>query len=370
MSSGSIPDHYIGNYRNSRTWTGTNNPKPPFGEHPYSLTMYAVQGDKSKIVQKDGYGNWYASYSYLSDCNPEIARTFLDSTEADFRCQSKMTSEVRAFNSAVFAATLGQSIGQIVHASTSVLHAALAVKRGDLSGAARVLLRAGTGEGYRRSRLMACRRKALSLSDPAQQWLAFQYGWLPFMSDVYEGVAAVKAMREEAKLITRVRAVSKDTYTPANQRLSCRREARVSRKYVLQEPPSTNLTMGLIDPLSVAWELLPFSFVADWFLPVGGFLENMSVLPFLQGTVVKGVMLRNSLDYGSINFTQQGAFSLQYISEGSCHACCVKYDRTVSTVAQDQVTRPSFKPWAKSLSEGHLKNAAALIISLLSSVHR
>jgi hypothetical protein len=40
--------------------------------------------------------------------------------------------------------------------------------------------------------------------------------------------------------------------------------------------------MGLVNPLSIAWEVVPFSFVVDWFLPVGNFLENLTSL---AGTV-------------------------------------------------------------------------------------
>jgi hypothetical protein len=31
-------------------------------------------------------------------------------------------------------------------------------------------------------------------------------------------------------------------------------------------------TLGLLNPLSLAWELLPYSFVIDWFLPIGDYL--------------------------------------------------------------------------------------------------
>jgi hypothetical protein len=31
--------------------------------------------------------------------------------------------------------------------------------------------------------------------------------------------------------------------------------------------------MGVVNPLSIAWEVIPFSFVVDWFIPVGQVLE-------------------------------------------------------------------------------------------------
>lgn len=32
---------------------------------------------------------------------------------------------------------------------------------------------------------------------------------------------------------------------------------------------------GLLNPLEVIWELVPFSFVADWFLPIGDYLSAL-----------------------------------------------------------------------------------------------
>ena len=45
--------------------------------------------------------------------------------------------------------------------------------------------------------------------------------------------------------------------------------------------------LGLADPVQVAWALTPFSFVIDWFLPVGSFIEGIGAtkgLDFVSGT--------------------------------------------------------------------------------------
>ena len=33
---------------------------------------------------------------------------------------------------------------------------------------------------------------------------------------------------------------------------------------------------GLVNPLSLGWELIPFSFVVDWCMPIGNFLEALT----------------------------------------------------------------------------------------------
>lgn len=35
-------------------------------------------------------------------------------------------------------------------------------------------------------------------------------------------------------------------------------------------------SLGLLNPASLAWELVPLSFVVDWIVPVGPFLEAMT----------------------------------------------------------------------------------------------
>jgi hypothetical protein len=47
---------------------------------------------------------------------------------------------------------------------------------------------------------------------------------------------------------------------------------------------------GFTNPINLLWELLPFSFVADWFLPIGNYLEALTAwngLEFLDGYQVQ-----------------------------------------------------------------------------------
>jgi len=45
-------------------------------------------------------------------------------------------------------------------------------------------------------------------------------------------------------------------------------------------------SIGLVNPAAILWELVPYSFVVDWIVPIGQFLENISAgvgLRFLSG---------------------------------------------------------------------------------------
>ncbi len=47
----------------------------------------------------------------------------------------------------------------------------------------------------------------------------------------------------------------------------------------MREALATQRSLGLTDPYSVAWDLLPFSFIADWFIPIGTYLDNYNIIP-------------------------------------------------------------------------------------------
>lgn len=47
------------------------------------------------------------------------------------------------------------------------------------------------------------------------------------------------------------------------------------------------MSFGLINPAVLAWELIPFSFVVDWFAPIGNTLDALDAgvgVQFLSGT--------------------------------------------------------------------------------------
>lgn len=375
MTKGKIgPDYFGYNYQSQRIWSGADRTTPgDTTDHPYSLDLRQYSGVKSRCYQKDGTGNWVTSFLYRTDCNPEIAQASLDSSAAVQRVNAKMTASVRGWNAAVFVSQLPQALNQIGHLSLSVLSAYQAIRKGNVAGATRALLKAGTGKvpwtskgdrpGY--NSIMKMQRKALSLQDPASQWLAFQYGWLPLLSDIHEGTEFVESLANKASMVIRNHAVSKDSYKPASQRLTARREVIVSRIWRLKRAPSNVLLSGVIDPLSVAWELLPFSFVVDWFIPVGQFIENASMMPFLDRTTIASTMYRNRVSVRDITFTQAGAYSLQYWDQGGCTGLVINQVRTVSTSPFAGLTRPSLNATSKAFSSGHFQNAAALLTGLL-----
>jgi len=120
--------------------------------------------------------------------------------------------------------------------------------------------------------------------DLANGWLAFQYGWRPLMSDIFD--AANEALNITLETINTIRGSAKrpleglgsikryicnDTWDVTSQGKGVQ-ACRIVISCTL--PGATLDRWTSLNPLSLAWELTPYSFVVDWFYDVGSFLRN------------------------------------------------------------------------------------------------
>lgn len=128
----------------------------------------------------------------------------------------------------------------------------------------------------------------------AQLWLAYVYGVRPIMQSVNDMVDAVAEGTNRGNLEFDASSTSRvtfqtDPYDDGNTvswwtmfgLVKCQYNVRISKPWV----DAIDRT-GMLNPLSVAWELSPFSFVLDWGIPVGSFLESLTAtagLDFASG---------------------------------------------------------------------------------------
>jgi hypothetical protein len=72
--------------------------------------------------------------------------------------------------------------------------------------------------------------------------------------------------------------------------------------------------LGVINPLAIAWELYPFSFVIDWFVPIGSVLTAATAtagLEFVSGHTTRSIQLEYAEEgwgTGSQETLQQGMY--------------------------------------------------------------
>lgn len=141
----------------------------------------------------------------------------------------------------------------------------------------------------------------------AKSTLEVQYGWRPLMSDIYGGYEALsRDARTEQFLIKTKASTSSPSYettsyngstTGSSPFLVIQEDVLLQRSQVVlwysvtSELLLSASSVGLTDPLSVVWELTPYSFLIDWIAPVGDLLSALSAT---QGTRFIGGTLTHS----------------------------------------------------------------------------
>lgn len=120
----------------------------------------------------------------------------------------------------------------------------------------------------------------------ATSWLVYQFALVPLLQDIYnaceflsEGVNAPGGFRAYAEMEDPLsRPPVKAGVIDLGGSFTAKRGVIVDVSFRVNNPTLFNLERyGLTDPLTVAWELVPLSFVVDWFVPVGAFLDSLGL---------------------------------------------------------------------------------------------
>lgn len=147
----------------------------------------------------------------------------------------------------------------------------------------------------------------------ASNWLEYKYAWLPLLSDVKAAYDIAQQGIDVPLMMSVVRDVKGtiDVPIPRYVKVDYSSEHWQGSYEYLPEPctvgckvrltakvNSTELArlkqFGLANPASIAWELVPWSFVIDWFVPVGEFLNALTAtygLLFIDGSVSRYVSI-------------------------------------------------------------------------------
>lgn len=134
----------------------------------------------------------------------------------------------------------------------------------------------------------------------ANKWLAYHYGWRPLAQDVY-GVWEIlrdQLAKEPALLVhgrgsafveaTNVALSNADLGTPQlriESEGAFQVRANITARVLDSGLIRAATQAGLTNPAALIWELIPFSFVVDWFVPVGGLLNALAAP---SGTTFQG----------------------------------------------------------------------------------
>lgn len=248
---------------------------------------------------------------------------------------------------------------------------ALARKIGNVISQFRAIRKGNLEDWYREFK----RYKHGSPQSVGSKWLAWIYGIKPILQTIYD-LLEFRLNRVQTLMVVEARA--SNTGSGQNEKqpysLSPDHTARVTWRAsdrchikVRMRPPETfaqilgNLTS--LNPASIAWELTPFSFVADWFYDIGGYLRALETALLYGSLFVDGFILRSYRNWGEVHvFDTVGYGSDTWIQ----HEHSGSYQRT-SYDRQRLVSYPFPKPptFKVDLSSARLLNAAALLSQFL-----
>jgi len=207
----------------------------------------------------------------------------------------------QSVNVAVFVGEGKQVVNLFGNTIQRITKGGRALSRGDFVGAAQAFggvtlppaMRGTAGRNF--SRQIQREPRAQYRQAFANAWLELQYGWKPLLSDLYGACEfhanqqwRVPRMRETSVQSNHKEWTDGGSLGPDFDKLIVYSlDTTVRYTIYFSETDAQPLAaLGLVNPLAVAWELVPYSFVVDWFIPVGTYLTQLgatSGLQFIKG---------------------------------------------------------------------------------------
>jgi len=233
------------------------------------------------------YANGYTMAANLQICSTTSAPIASTKNRAydDFKGNLRAEASIGAA-----VAEASKSYGMVAQRARQLFDFSKAVKSGQFLKAAKILKQSTIPKGVSAHKAFAA------------NYLEYHYGWRPMVQDIYDACDVIQSPIKEShptgKASTGLIIYNPDPTAPAE--FSSRTRGLWSghvRTGATVRITNPNLwlanQLGLVNPASVAWELVPFSFVVDWFVNVEQMLSHctdflgVSVTNAYTTTVVK-----------------------------------------------------------------------------------
>ncbi len=222
---------------------------------------------------------------------------------------AKLLSRIKdqKINIAQAAAESRMTVAMIGDTARRLANAFVQLKKFNVVGAVNTLRYRTSAADYHRLVQLGRTAKIKGVSGKqfaSNTWLELQYGWKPLLSDVYGACDQLAKTLygggmffETSGSASNQKGFSDSSWRPsmsgalarsgfARGTASFRSTYKVRYRVNSQRFADAN-AVGLTNPLQLVWELLPYSFVVDWFLPVGQFLSTLDATvgySFVSGT--------------------------------------------------------------------------------------
>lgn len=267
-----IPDVGYNMFRGYQEWYTTGKP-PPFVEpHPYKRNAYWVESASNwhKGANRDG-NILYQTVNNAQWCRSNVGASI---TGLENLVYAKFLDAVRN------APAMGTDLAEYKE-TLGLLSAASRALRHPLQNLSLACWREGNKLLRDQSKFKWKSIAEIPLNLMPKAWLAFHFGVEPIIKDIYALIEYICSPPQPQEIEVKKSLKTKYTMTSWGQsqdfsyKLGVKFSAEVMR---VDENLALMSDFGLINPASIAWELIPFSFVVDWFYPVGQLIASTTDL--------------------------------------------------------------------------------------------
>jgi hypothetical protein len=260
-----------------------------------------------------------------------------------------------------------QTTNMISQNAKRIAASMLALRKGQFSQAANLLVANDRSKSIRKGQ--PSKTKSL-----ANNWLELQYGWKPLLSDIDESMRILASYMQNSQGSKQVRgsaSINKSWRVPqyhsggvppsvGNEYLSQMWQCKFVVRYRVSSHLTSSLAQfGFTNPINLVWEILPYSFVVDWFLPIGPYLESLSAPHGVE--FVSGCKTLFSRRDTQMNVAYHGPYPGSPTSELRKRA---ERSRLSVTLVRSKLTAyptQTFPQFKNPFSTVHVANAIALV---------
>jgi hypothetical protein len=262
--------------------------------NPMSKTELTVSGSDAgwKFIKTDltqvSYGEWNGPWGITVFGVP--AQPSSDGALIELLVSLASTQALAGVESAPV-------MGQVILAE---MHKTIAMLRSPLKGLTDFIRDRRQWEKYRgrkpkgstRNRAARNRTTKESLSDGVQaaanSWLEARFGWRPFLMDMEDIIKTLQegdfgdrktSRAKQERVVTSTRnyvGVAAGIETDFTENVKTTYGVRAGILYQFQNDPMSDFGFSWSELPISAWELVPFSFVVDWFINVGDYIQAIT----------------------------------------------------------------------------------------------
>jgi hypothetical protein len=336
-----------------KNWSGLDDPINHSKENTYDMSVEATRNPLCQYRLRGSNDPWITSDYNGSGFGVVPPLDFATLTENDqIQLILKLDQEIRGhqFDASVFLGESKEAMQMVATRTSQIYQGLMSLRRGNVAGFAKAI-----GVRSRNPRYGG------SVIDPGKVWLEYEYGWRPLVHDLNDGAEAFFALTN--KPLTKTYKASKKVRNQLPETTSSSLitgEAVTIRalRAVVKENYTPWQSLGLDSPVSVAWELLPWSFVADWFIPFGNYLQARACLSRLNAAEIsqtdKTYIFKQRLNF------ETPYWSYDIVGPGAAVKLVNVSRRSNVSLA---VPTPRLKTMDKIATFRHMADAVALLLN-------